>query len=630
VTEPHGQPPQEPQQEPQPEPPEPGQRPVAVVILTWNALAFTQRCLAALQERTDHSAWRLIVVDNGSTDGTVEWLREQDWLTLIENATNLGFTKGCNIGIAACAPDEDVVLMNNDVDVVDRAWLTKLQDTAYADETTGVVGSRLVHQDGTVLHLGAYMQPVTIMGQQVGGFEIDVNQCTRDRAVETVVFAQAYLRRNCLDQVGPLDEDLFAYFEDSDYCLRAIRAGFGVVVAGSVTSVHHQSASTRANNVDFWTVYEKSRRTFTRKWARWLEHDRYEGQAVWHSVMHQPMGYAIQSRHLMTALHFKNIRLAFRNAYGDVDGPTGDLLIDDIAKRQVPSGAPQVAFCQADAFGRVTGAAARVGWSMLEVTGLPQTWVDGCNSMDEVWVPSTFNVETFRTSGVRVPIRVMPLGVDTDYFHPGITGYRPSTRFTFLSVFEWGERKAPEVLLRAFTEEFKDSEDVLLLLSVANRDPQVDIQQQIDALGLGTSAPIVVMPNARFTGPQMGSLYRSADCFVLPSRGEGWGMPVLEAMACGLPTIATRWSGPADFLHEGVGYPLEPARLVRAEARCPYYAGFEWADPDVDQLRSLMRTVFEDQVAAQAKGLAAAAEVAARWTWDHAAEKVRRRLLELQ
>ncbi|MCA1656729.1 MAG: glycosyltransferase, partial [Actinobacteria bacterium] len=272
----------------------------------------------------------------------------------------------------------------------------------------------------------------------------------------------------------------------------------------------------------------------------------------------------------------------------------------------------------------------RVGWSMLEVTGLPQTWVDGCNSMDEVWVPSTFNVETFKVSGVRVPIRVMPLGVDVDYFHPGITGYRPSTSFTFLSVFEWGERKAPEVLLRAFAEEFKESEDVLLLLSVANRDPMVDIEQQISDMGLGPSAPIVVMPNLKITGPQMGSLYRSADCFVLPTRGEGWGMPVLEAMACGLPVIATRWSGLADFLHDGVGYPLEPGRLVRAEARCPYYAGFEWADPDVDQLRSLMRTVFEDPAAARAKGLAAASEAASRWTWDHAAEKVRQRLLELQ
>src|SRR6267378_3331321 len=97
----------------------PERRPVAIVILTWNALSFTQRCLEALQTLTEHPAWRVIVVDNGSKDGTIEWLRTQPWLTVIENGRNLGFTKGCNIGIAACRADEDVVLMNNDIIVVD-------------------------------------------------------------------------------------------------------------------------------------------------------------------------------------------------------------------------------------------------------------------------------------------------------------------------------------------------------------------------------------------------------------------------------------------------------------------------------------------------------------------------------
>lgn len=603
-------------------------RPVAIVILTWNAIDFSKRCLAALQEVTDHPAWRLIVVDNGSVDGTPEWLGTLPWVTLVRNSRNLGFTKGCNIGITACLPGEDVVLMNNDVIVTDRRWLTKLQDAAYAHPRRGVVGARLVDAQGTILHLGALMMPLTLMGQQMGGFELDVNQCNTTRSVESVVFAQAYLRRDCLDDIGPLDEDLFAYFEDSDFCLRAIRAGWDVACAGDVTSVHHQSTSTKENKVDFWSVYGKSRKVFTRKWAQWLEHDRYDIEMAWHSVVHQPIGYAIQARHIMKALHFAGVKVAYRNAYNQEDDPTEDFLLDDIMKRAVRPDVTQVALCQADAFFPVSGRHT-VGWTMLEVTGLPPAWVAGCNSMDEVWVPASFNVETFRNSGVTVPIHVMPLGVDVDYFHPEITGFRPSTRFTFLSVFEWGERKAPEVLLRAFAEEFKDSEDVLLLLSVFNRDPQVDVHQQIADLDLPATAPIVVMLNPRFAAHQMGSLYRSADAFVLPSRGEGWGMPVLEAMACGLPTIATRWSGPADFLHEGVGFPLEPRRLVPAEARCPYYEGFEWADPDVEQLRSLMRQVVDDPDAARARGLAAAAEVAANWTWDHVAAKVKSRLLEI-
>jgi glycosyltransferase involved in cell wall biosynthesis len=249
--------------------------------------------------------------------------------------------------------------------------------------------------------------------------------------------------------------------------------------------------------------------------------------------------------------------------------------------------------------------------------------------MDEVWVPASFNVETFRRSGVQVPIRVMPLGIDVDYFHPGIAGFRPSSRYTFLSVFEWGERKAAEVLLRAFAEEFDQSDDVVLMLSVYNRDPGVHIYDEVAKLNLRPSAPIVVLLNAEFAPYQMGSLYRSADCFVLPTRGEGWGMPVLEAMACGLPTIATDWSGPADFLHEGVGYPLQVKRMIKARAKCPYYTGFDWADPDPDHLRSLMRHVYKHPEEARAKGAAAGREVADRYTLEHAAERVKARLLEL-
>ncbi|MEY2567818.1 MAG: hypothetical protein QOE35_2347 [Actinomycetota bacterium] len=604
-------------------------RPIAVVILTWNALAYTRQCLDVLRGVTDHPAWRVVIVDNGSTDGTPEYLEGLDWITLIKNERNLGFTRGCNQGIAVTHPDEDVVLMNNDIVVDDPAWLRDLQDAAYADERTGVVGTRLVDGDGRINHLGSYMPPVSLYGQQMGGLELDIRQAIRDRPAECVVFAVAYLRRDCITAIGVLDEDLFAYFEDTEYCLRATRAGFKVMYAGGVSPTHHHNTSTRENKVDFWSIYEKSRKVFHRKWGDWLEHERYDAEAVWHSVVHRPLGYALHSRKMMQALHFDGVRLAYRNAYGEVDEPVSHHLIADIMKRQVDPAVTQLAYCQADAFPRVVGRR-RIGWTMLEVTGLPQDWVDGCNGMDEIWVPASFNVETFRNSGVTVPIRVMPLGVDVDYFHPEIRGFRPSERFVFLSVFEWGERKAPEVLLKAFAEEFKESEDVMLLLSVFNRDPFIDVEHEIAKLALPNGAPIAVMVNPEFADYQMGSLYRSADCFVLPTRGEGFGMPVLEAMASGLPTIATDWSGPSDFLHDGIGYPLQTRPLVAAEAKCPYYEGFAWADPDSEHLRHLMRHVFEHPEEARAKGLAAASEVQSRHTWEYAAARVKKRLLEFE
>ncbi|MDQ4070030.1 MAG: glycosyltransferase [Actinomycetota bacterium] len=600
-------------------------RPVAVVMPTWNALAYTRACVAALRSRTEHPAWRLVVVDNGSTDGTVEWLRTVDGVAVIANPRNLGFSKACNMGIAAASGDEDVVLINNDVEILDPRWLTSMQEAAYGSPHVGVVGCRLVDGEGLISHLGSFMPPIALFGQQMGGQELDINQARRDRTVESVVFAQVYLARACIDRTGVLDEEFFSYFEDADYCVRAQRAGFRVLFAGEVTSVHHGNVSTRENRVDFWSMFNRSQRVFERKWADWLENGRYDTQVVWHSILHRAPGYALQSRKLMLALNFEGVRVMYRNAYGEDDGRIEHPLLDDIRARKPRLDVPQVAFCQADVFRGVKGRR-RVGWTMLEVDGLPEAWVAGCNSMDEVWVPASFNVETFRESGVRAPIHVMPLGVDVDYFHPGITGFRPSDRFTFLSVFEWGERKGAELLLRAFADEFKESEDVLLLLSIYNRDPDVDVHGEIVKLGLGPCPPIIVMVNAEFVDYQMGSLYRSADCFVLPTRGEGWGMPVLEAMASGLPTIATAWSGPADFLNAETGYPLEVRSLVPAKAKCPYYDGFRWADPDVEHLRFLMRHVVDRPDEARSKGAAAASFVAANLTWEHAARRVKDRL----
>jgi hypothetical protein len=84
--------------------------------------------------------------------------------------------------------------------------------------------------------------------------------------------------------------------------------------------------------------------------------------------------------------------------------------------------------------------------------------------MDEVWVPTEFNARGFRDSGLERPIHTIPLGVDPDYFHPGIGGYpNPNSEFVFLSNFEWGERKEPWLLLRAFNDVFSAQEPVRLV-----------------------------------------------------------------------------------------------------------------------------------------------------------------------
>jgi glycosyltransferase involved in cell wall biosynthesis len=267
---------------------------------------------------------------------------------------------------------------------------------------------------------------------------------------------------------------------------------------------------------------------------------------------------------------------------------------------------------------------------MLEVDGLPADWVETCNVMDEIWTPSRWGAETFAAAGVDRPIHVMPLGYDPARFHPHLPAHRVPDRFTFLSVFEWGERKAPEALLRAYGAAFTRRDDVLLILRVNNFDGTVDVARQIAELRLPTdAAPVALLYNQHLDAASLGSLYCSADCFVLPTRGEGWGLPILEAMACGVPAIATDWSAQTEFFHAGVGYPLRTRALIAAEAKCPYYAGWRWADPDGEHLAELMRQVYEHPAEARARGAHAAREAAERWTWAHAARRVYERLQKL-
>jgi glycosyltransferase involved in cell wall biosynthesis len=300
-----------------------------------------------------------------------------------------------------------------------------------------------------------------------------------------------------------------------------------------------------------------------------------------------------------------------------------------IRARPLDARRPQVVYGQGDIFEKNFGAY-KIGFTMLETAGIPAEWVRQANLMDEVWCPSHFNVKTFRDSGVTRPIYAIPLGIDPGYFNPQIRTTRVSERYTFLSVFEWGERKAPEMLLRAFNEEFRFDEPVVLVCKILNADTSVDVHEQIRKLELKAGGgSIHVSLNQVVPTYQLGMVYRSADCFVLTTRGEGWGMPILEAMACGLPVIATDWSAQCDFMNAGNAYPIAVERLVPAVAKCPYYEGFQWAEPSYSDLRRLMRHVYANRGEARAKGERASREVLSRLTWDKSALKMIERLDEI-
>jgi glycosyltransferase involved in cell wall biosynthesis len=253
-----------------------------------------------------------------------------------------------------------------------------------------------------------------------------------------------------------------------------------------------------------------------------------------------------------------------------------------------------------------------VGRTMFETDRIPDGWAEKCNAMDEIWVPSSFNLETFLRAGVEErKLRKMPEGEDTRLFHPKNPPFRiPGTRgFNFLSVFQWTQRKGPDVLLKAYLQEFREDEDVALVLRTYGRSgPDSDllpdllyfVEREL-RVPLEKTPPILLVPGF-IPNQDLPRLYTSADCFVLPTRGEGWGRPYVEALCSEIPVIATRWGGQMDFLHDANAYLIE-CRLAPTpcDTDVEIFAGHEWAEPDVDHLRSLMRHVFTHRAEAREK-----------------------------
>jgi glycosyltransferase involved in cell wall biosynthesis len=275
----------------------------------------------------------------------------------------------------------------------------------------------------------------------------------------------------------------------------------------------------------------------------------------------------------------------------------------------------------------------RVGRTMYETDSLPDGWRDYCEGMDEVWVPSTFNCGTFASAGVSPNrLRALPGGINTTLFCPGLEPFPIAMRrgFNFLSVFEWIQRKGADVLLRAYLTEFKADEDVALILKTYDRpDANAEMLPRLAyfverhmGMRLEDAPPVLVIAPGFLPTADIPRLYASADAFVLPSRGEGWGRPYMEALACECPVIATRWSGQMDFLHDENSYLIDCETVpVPWNNDVELSAGHRWAEPSVEHLRQLMRHAFEHREEAKQKAMRGRAEMVETWDWDDVVRK---------
>ena len=244
--------------------------------------------------------------------------------------------------------------------------------------------------------------------------------------------------------------------------------------------------------------------------------------------------------------------------------------------------------------------------------------------VDEVWAYSRYVRDCYLEAGVpRDRVHVVPLGVAPDVFRPGLEPLplAPGPQIRFLFVGGTIFRKGIDVLLTAFARAFTarrrrrpghQGNGLQKLL------PRPDGRGQVAALR-ERGYPVEYIDRA-LSEAEMAGLYSACDCLVHPFRGEGFGLPVVEAMACGLPVIVTG-AGPAlDYATDETAFLIPAQRGQLAECRVGDLEtiGRPWLfEPDMDALVELLKRVASDRAAARAIGMAASAHIREHFTWAH-------------
>jgi glycosyltransferase involved in cell wall biosynthesis len=333
---------------------------------------------------------------------------------------------------------------------------------------------------------------------------------------------------------------------------------------------------------------------------------------LWCGALTDPSGYADEARSYILACERAGLDLGVRQlTWTNLEAGIPDHHAAAIrrAERRRPEGEHVLVYhlVPGPKVGQ-NGAGPTVLRTMFETDRIPDRWHPRLAEMDEIWVPCTFNAESFAFAGVpREKLRTLPETIDFDLFRPS-GGERPPGPFTFLTSFDFTDRKGWDILLDAWVEAFDPEDDVRLVLKcLPLHVSAAEIVARVERhLGGRACAPIELNPDLLPTR-DLPRLYEGADAFVLASRGEGWGRPYMEAMAMGLPTIGSRWSGNLEFMHDGNSWLVDGEVVpvaANSQAHTPLYAGHSWFQPDGDSLVAAFRAVAAGgpEVAARAAG----------------------------
>ena len=449
--------------------------------------------------------------------------------------------------------------------------------------------------ENLLFHLGGFIEPELLWGQQTesGQQETDVGQFPRDRRVQGIAFALAYIRRDCLDRIGMLDELFHSYFEDTDYCLRAADAGIASVVAGAVTVCHDQHGSTRDDGGFRERLWTESRASFAARWQQTADRKLSRHRAL---AGPDPPAARLRPADPRPALA-PRCALAAHGLFG---GRAGTARWQRLPSRT--GRAPHAAVAcpkspwsaRPDQLQTMARGRFRVSLAFSEWARPGAAWVEHCNRFDLLLVPDEFQADAYREAGVTRPDRSAAARHRSRVL-PSRTCRRNGIRAdnSCSSASPRCSDATPRAVIAAFRRSFDANDPVELVIYICPGNDESALRQSLEPLAAADNgARVRIMAGWGFPAYERAQLLVAADAYVSARRGAGWDPVVREAIACGRVVVAPAY-GSQKALIEQWGHAVEVREEVgRSRPAGPPVgaAGFreslEWRMRDVFNRRA--------------------------------------------
>ncbi|MEK7090928.1 MAG: glycosyltransferase family 2 protein [Patescibacteria group bacterium] len=260
---------------------------ITIIVLNWNAEKYITACLQSLKHlATRPHRVEIVVVDNASTDDSVKLIKRKfPKLKIIQTGQNLGYAGGNNVGLqyALDQGSDFAWIVNPDVQVHPQALLS-LVNAAESHPNGGIFGSKCYFAKGyefykerytpsqlgqVIWYAGGKINWANLINQHIGVNEVDIGQYNQLRETDSVTGASLFVRRQVLDNVGLFDPKYFLYYEETDFCMKAVHCGWKLyyVPESIVWHANAQATGVGSTLVDYYTT--RNRLLFGLRWAPW-------------------------------------------------------------------------------------------------------------------------------------------------------------------------------------------------------------------------------------------------------------------------------------------------------------------------------------------------------------------------